>query len=104
MAGGGYDVAISVRDLVVGFGDQRIHGLHVLVAGKAEHVSDERVGHAGGGKRGGQQNRRFNLAQLVDLRGAYQLAERIAHKDRPGNFFSEEIAAVGQDGGDSGAD
>jgi hypothetical protein len=88
---------------VVGFADQRIDGRDVFIAGKRKHVVDEEVSHAGNAERASQENRRFDFAEFVDLRGTGQLAEGVADEHGAGHFFAKEITGVGKDGGDTGA-
>ena len=52
----------------------------------------------------GEENGRLELTQLVHLGRAEQLPEAVADVDRSGHPIEEEISAVGQDGGDAGAD
>src|SRR5207253_1771530 len=45
-----------------------------------------------------------DFSQLVDLGGADNLSESVAHKNRAWNFFLKEVASVRKDAGNSGAD
>ena len=92
-----------VQVAVVGLADQRIDGPHLLVAGQRQHVVEQGVGHARHVERGGERDRRLDLAQFVDLRGAGQLAEGVADEDRAGHLFAEQIAGMRQDRRDAGA-
>jgi hypothetical protein len=86
-----------------GFGDEGINRLHVFVAGQREHVVDEVIRDTRHTQCRGQQDRRFDFAEFVDLRRACEFAEAIADEDRAGHFFAKQIAAVWQNRGDSGA-
>ena len=55
-------------------------------------------------ERVGQDDRRFDRAQLVDLRRAGQLAEGVADEDRAGHLVLKHVAAVRQDRGHPGPD
>ena len=57
--------------------------------------TDERVG---------EDDRRFDRAELLDLRRAGELAEGVADEHRAGDLVLEEIAAVRQDRRHAGAD
>ena len=50
-----------------------------------------------------QHDRRLDRAELLDLRRAGELAERVADEDRAGHLLAEQIAAVRQDRRDAGA-
>jgi hypothetical protein len=74
---------------IVGFADQRVDGLDILISRQGEHVVDERVGYARHTQRGCEQNRSFNFAKFVYLGRACQLAEGVAQEDRAWHFFAE---------------
>lgn len=84
---------------VVGFAHDAVDAPDVLVVGKGEGVVDDAV-QAGGDVEGvGEDNRRFNVAEFLDLRIAGHLAEGIAQENARGHLFFEDVAAVGQDRG-----
>ncbi len=99
------DVAAAdvIQPAVVGFADDWVHGKHVGVRGKGKGVIDQRVGRGRHAERVGQHDRRFDIAQLRDLRGAGQLAEAVADVHGGRNLVLEDVARVGQDGRHTGA-
>jgi hypothetical protein len=85
-----------VQESVIRFANHRVDRQHILVARQRQHVADYRVGyarHAGGGR---QQDRRFDIAHLIDLRGPCQLSETITHKNCARHFLAVKIAGVRQ--------
>jgi hypothetical protein len=93
-----------VEVAVVGFSDQRIHRAHRLIAGEAQQVIDQRVGHPRHVQGGSQRDGGFDLAQFLHLGGSSQLPESVAHINRAGNFIPKQVPAVWQHHGDSSAD
>ncbi len=99
--GKGADV---VEPAVVRLAHEGVHRAHAVVAGLGE-----RPGHDGldGGphrERVREDDRRLDRAELAHLGGARQLPERVADEHGSRDLLLEEVPAVGQDGGDSGAD
>ena len=76
-----------VQVAVVRLGDDRVDRTDLLVAGKLEHPLDQRVGDAGDVQGVGQQDRRLDLAKLVDLSRTHQFAEAVAHEYGRRDFF-----------------
>src|SRR6185503_1823642 len=68
-----------------------------FVARQPKHIVQNRIRRAGHAERRCEQDRRFDLSQLIDLSRACQLAERIADKHRTRHFLPKEIATVRQD-------
>src|SRR5207247_7956152 len=99
--GAGADV---VQESVVGLGDKRVGGAHVGVARKVKQVGEHGVGGARDAQRAGEDDRRFQLAELVDLGGASELAERVAYDHRGGDLVTEHVPAGREDRGDAGID
>src|SRR4029079_6608798 len=99
--GAGADV---VERAVVRLRDDRVDRAHLFVAGQREHVVEERVGDTRHVQRRRQENRRLDLAELLDLRRSHDLAEAVADEDAGRHFLDKEIPAVREDGGDAGAD
>ena len=54
-------------------------------------------------KRVGERDRRFDRAELVDLRRAGELAEGVADEHRARHLLLKHIAGVRHDDGDAGA-
>ena len=92
-----------VERAVVGLADERVDRADVLVAGPRERPSDDGVERRADGERVREDDRRFDRAELFDLRRSRQLAERVAHEDRARHLFPKQIAAVRQDGRHPGA-
>ena len=96
--------AYVVEGAVVGFGDDGIDAADVFVAGEGEHPGGEGVGDAPDVEGGREEDGCFDFAEFVDLGGADELAEAVGGEDGGGDFLAEEVAVVGEDGGDAGAD
>jgi hypothetical protein len=69
-----------------------------------DELVDERVGRAPHAQRAGEQDRRLELSELVHLREADQLAERVADVHRGRHAVEEGIAGVRQDRRHASAD
>src|SRR5262249_52961363 len=67
-------------------------------------IIDQRVGNSRHVQGGGEQNRRLDFTQFVDLSRASQLAECVADEYGARHFLLEEITRMGKHGGYSGAD
>ena len=63
---------------------------------ESEHIIDQKIADVRNAQRRGQQNRRFDLAEFVDLRRAHQFPETVADKNRARNFFLKQISACGK--------
>ena len=91
---------------VVALGNDRIHrrggAPDVGIAG--DGVAHQSRGADADGQGVGQKDRRLECAEFVDLDEADALAEAVDHMARGPDLLAEEIAAVGQDGGDTGVD
>ena len=88
-----------VQAAVVGLADERVHGPDVLVAGLGERPADDRVDGDADPERVGQNDRRFDGAELLHLRRSGELAEGVADKDRAGHLLTKEIPGVRKDRG-----
>ena len=80
---------------IVGFTHQRVNRLHIFVAGKRQHVINQRVGDARHIQRRREHDRCFNLSEFVYLCRAGELSERISKEHRTRNLFAKQISAVG---------
>ena len=92
-----------VEAAVVGLADERVDRAHLLVARLRERVAHDRIHRRADAERVGQDDRRLDRAELVDLRRAGELAERVADEHRPGHLVLKDVAAVRHDRGDAGA-
>ena len=74
------------------------------ISGLASHrPADQRVG-AGRHREGvGQQDRRLQLAEFLDLHQPDALAEAVQHLGGGDRLVAENVAVMRQDGGDAGA-
>ena len=99
--GTGADV---VQRAVVRLRDERVDRAHLLVPRQRQHVVEQRVGHARHVQRRGQEDRRLDLAELLDLCRPRDLAEAVADEDRARHFLLKEAPAVRQHRGHAGAD
>ena len=101
----GFDVepADVVEPPVVGLTDHGIDAPDVLVAWLRQGPSRHGSGGVPHAERVGQHDGRFDLAELVYLRGADQLAEGVVDVDRPRDFVLKEISTVRENGGNPGA-
>jgi hypothetical protein len=88
---------------VVRLRDKRVDGAHLFVAGKREHVIEQRIGGARHAQSRSQNDGRLDLAEFFDLRRTHQLAEAVADEDCARHFLLKQIARMRQDGGDAGA-
>ena len=77
------EAADVVEAAVVGLADQGVDLAHLFVAGLAERVADHRVHRGADAERVGQDARRFDLTELVDLGLAGELAECLSDEHRP---------------------
>src|SRR5262249_10608198 len=93
------DVTASdvVQVTVVSLGDNRVDRTDLLVAGQLQHPFDQRIGDAGDVQRVGQQDRRLDLAKLVDLSRTHQFAEAVADINSRRNFLLKHVAQMRQD-------
>jgi hypothetical protein len=93
-----------VEIAIVGLSYERVYRLDLLVAWQCKHVVEQVIGDAWDGKRGRQQDRCFDLAQLVHLSRTGELAKAVADEHCARHFLAKEIPVVGKDCSDSGAD
>ena len=108
----GADVALADRAApdrvqhvaVVGLAHHRVDRANLLHARLREQPADHRVRGAPDAQRAGEQDRRLELAQLVHLRHAKQLAEAVPDVDGGGDAVEKGVAGMRQDGGDAGTD
>ena len=103
MVAGDVKAADVVEAAVVRFADDGIDRPHALVAGLRECVTHEGVHRHAHAQGVGQNNRRFDRAELGHLRGSRQLAERVADEHGAGDLVLKYVAAVGNDSGDARA-
>jgi hypothetical protein len=91
-----------VQRAIVRFADQCVDRSHVLVARLRHRPPHDGVdGHADG-ERVGEDDRRLDRSELLHLRRARELAERIADEHRAGDLFTKEVAGVRHDRRDAG--
>ena len=88
---------------VVGLAHHRVHRADLFIARLRERPAHDRV-HRGSHRQGiGEDDGGLDRAELLHLRGARELPERIAHEHRTRHLVLEQVAAVGQHGRDAGA-
>ena len=92
-----------IQAAVIGLADERVHRSHVLVAGLIERPPDESIHDRADTQRIGQRDRRFDRAELVNLRRSGELAEGVADKHRARHFVLEDVALMRHDDGHAGA-
>ena len=89
---------------VVRLPDDRIHRPHVAVRREREERVQERVRRAEHAQRPREKDRRLEFAQFVDLAQPHELAEAVPDRHRRPHPPLEDIVAVRENRGDSGAD
>ncbi len=92
-----------VEAAVVGFADERVDGSHVGVAVLLQRPLHQPFDRGADAQRVGQRDRRFDRAELVDLRRARELAEGVADEHRAGHLLLKHVAGVRHDDGHAGA-
>ena len=92
-----------VERAVVRLAHERVHRAHVLVAGLGERPGHDRLDRGPDRERVRQHDRRLDGPQLAHLGRARELPERVADEDGSRHLLLEEVAPVGQHGGDAGA-
>ena len=92
-----------VERAVIRFPDQRIHGAHLFVPRLLQRPSDDRLDRRADRQGVREDDRRLDRAELVHLRRARELAERVADEYRARHLLLKEISAVRQNRGDAGA-
>ena len=93
-----------VQARVVRFAHERVDRANRLVARLRQGVGDDRLEGGPNGQSVGQDDRRLDRAQLLDLRRAGKLAEGVAHENGARDFLLKQVAAVGEDGRDARMD
>ncbi len=86
-----------VEVAVIRLTDDRVDRAYLLIPRQPEHPVDQGVGDSRDVERVGQQDWCLDLAQLIDLRRAHQLAKAIANDDRPRHLLAKKIAGMRQD-------
>jgi hypothetical protein len=89
---------------VIRLADDRVDRSHLLVAGLSKRPVDHRLHHRSHAQGVGEDDRRFQIPQLLHLQQAGRLAEGIRREDRRRHFRLKDIAVVGHDRGHAGAD
>ena len=92
-----------VQAAVVRLADERVHAAHVRVGLLRERPRHDRLERRSDAQRVGQDDRRLDRAELVDLSRAGELAERIADEHRSRDLVSKQIAGVRKDRRHTGA-
>jgi hypothetical protein len=92
-----------VQHAVVRLAHDGVDRAHRLHPGACEQPLDHRVGRLPDAERAGQQDRRLELAELLELCRADQLAEAIGDVERRRHALAVEVAAVRKDRGHAGA-
>ena len=83
MIAGHVQAADVVEPAVVRFADERVDRTDLLVARLGDRVADDSVNRDADAERVREDDRRFDGAELRDLRRARQLAKRIATNTAP---------------------
>lgn len=78
-----------VQIAIIGFANNRIDGEDVLIAGLSKRVFDGAGDAFGDAQRVGENDGRFQVAQLFHLRAAGEFAEGIGREYRRGNLLLE---------------
>ena len=89
---------------VVRLSDDRVDRRDLLISGEAERPVDDGVGGRGDAQSVGQDDGRFDRAQLLDLGHPGQLAVAVSDRDPGRDLVLEDVAAVGDDGRDARPD
>src|SRR5262249_40800787 len=92
-----------VQRAVVRLADQAVDRADGVVPRLCDRPPHERIERDTDTERVGEHDRRLDGAELVDLRGSRELAERVANEHRTRTFLAERVAAVRPDGGAAGA-
>ena len=95
-----------VEHTVVALTDQRIDGagLDADIFILLQHILDQGVGGSADAQSVGHDDGGFNGAQLFHLHQTHGLAEAVDNAGRGHNLLLEQIALVGQNGGNAGID
>ncbi len=93
-----------VQARVIRFTHDRIDRADRFVAQLRQRIGHDRLKSGADGQCVGQDDRRLDRPQLLDLCRAGELSEGVAHKHGAGDLLLEEIAAVGEDGRHAGVD
>ena len=92
-----------VERAVIRFRHDRIDRPHVRHSRLLEHPVDHRVGRLPDTERAREQDRRLELAELVQLGRSGDLAEAVSDVQRRGHAVGEQVPAVRQNRGHAGA-
>src|SRR4030065_1905650 len=93
-----------VEPAVVRLADDGIDRLDALIPGEAESPIDDRVGGHGDAQGVGQNDGRFECAELPDLGHPRELAVAVGGPDPGRDLVLEDIPAMGEDGRDARPD
>src|SRR6266540_1711858 len=93
-----------VEEAVIRLADDGIGRAHVFVAREREQPGEHGVSSPRDAQCAGQHDRRLQLAELIHLRRAGQLAKAVSDDDRRRDFLPERIAGMRQNRGDPGID
>jgi len=93
-----------IQVAIVGLTNNRVDRTNVLISRLAQGPIHYRLHRRTHAQRIGQHDRRLEVAQLLHLQEARRLAESVGGKDRRRHLPLKNIAAVGHDRGDTGAD
>jgi hypothetical protein len=84
-----------VEPAVVRLANERVDRTDLLVARLGDRVADDGVNRHADAERIRQDDRRFDRAELRDLRRARQLAKRIADEHRAGDLVLKQLPVCG---------
>jgi hypothetical protein len=93
-----------VQAPVVGLADEGVDRSHRLVARSGQCVGNHTLDRGADSQRVRQDDGRLDGAELAHLRRPGELAEGVADEHAARHLVEEQIAAMGHDGRDSGAD
>src|SRR6266705_5004623 len=103
-ANGAQDVSLGdrpradvVQKAVIRLTHHRIRRTHVFVARQRKQPREHRIGGARHAQGAGQDDRRLELAELIHLRRAGELAKTVPDDNRGRDLLPERIATVRED-------